>query len=69
MSDAAQGAEKMRARRRKLEQKEKTPPLIDITSGEHLSQDTHVESRPWKTIGGVKLQEKDRRVIFATCTK
>ena len=59
MSAATQRAQKLRAKRRKTQQEE-TPPLIDLTSDDCLTQDTHKDGRPWKTIVSVELLEEDR---------
>ena len=53
---AALRAHKLRAKKRKLEQEEDTPPLFVLSSDDEYSQG----SQPWKTIEGVELQEEDR---------
>ncbi len=58
---AALRAEKLRAKRRKLEKKEPVP-IVDLTDGHTLRVTPVPTAREWKKIGNVQLYETDRYV-------
>ena len=60
MSAASERAERLRAKKRKLDQA--SAPLVDLTNLPSDHEDS-CENGLWKEIGGVKLFDADRQLI------